>query len=90
MIVLPETRAPPAVGLNTTVALTLFLKIARSEDAIENGLKPAAPPILPDITLADAVGSTLVATETLPPAVGVSLMMRPVTVTVTAVLASIA
>ena len=46
------------------------------------------PPITPDATDTDAVWSTLVCSVTLPPAVGALPMVRPESVTVTAVLAA--
>ena len=82
--------APPAVVVNERVASADVLPATRWPVEIENAVLVTWPPITPDATPADAVGSALVATETLPPAVGVPLMMRPVTVTVTAVLAAMA
>ena len=82
--------APPAVVVNENVAAADALPATRSDAAIANEAFVTSPPITPDATPEDAVGSALVATMTLPPAVGVPLMMRPVTVTVTAVLAAMA
>jgi hypothetical protein len=82
--------APPAVVVNENVAAADALPATRSDAAIANEAFVTCPPITPDATPEDAVGSALVATETLPPAVGVPLMMRPVTVSVTAVLAAMA
>ncbi len=46
------------------------------------------PPITPDATEREAIGSALVCSVTLPPLVGVLPMVKPVSVTVTAVLAA--
>jgi len=89
-MVLPASSAPPAVGVNTNVTLTLLLPGTRSTLAITNETFVTCPPITPDATPADAVGSALVATV-IPselPAVAAP-MVRPVTITITAVLALI-
>ena len=90
VIVPPMATDPPAVVVNENVAEAPVLPATRSDVAIVNEVLVTCPPITPDATPEDAVGSALVATETLPPAVGVPLMMRPVTVTVTTVLAAMA
>ncbi len=46
------------------------------------------PPMTPDATDTDVIWSTLVCSVTLPPAVGVLPMVRPLSVMVTAVLAA--
>ena len=79
--------APPAVGVNTNVTLTLVLPITRSALAIENKLKLAAPPIPPEARAFEGVASALVDTVTAPPAVGVLPIDKPNSVMVTATLA---
>ena len=80
--------APPAVGVNVNVADTPALPATRSKEAIWNDTDATAPPIAPDATDEDAVGSALVCTVTEEfPAVGAP-MVRPESVTVTAVLAA--
>ena len=81
-------RAPPAVGMKENVAITFALLTTRSLCAMRKYVKFDEPPITPDATDTDAVWSTLVCSVTLPPAVGVLPMVRPVSVTVTAALAS--
>ena len=81
-------RAPPAVGMKENVAITFALLTTRSLCAMKKDVKFDEPPITPDATDTDAVWSTLVCSVTLPPAVGVLPMVRPVSVTVTAALAS--
>ena len=79
--------APPAVGVNVNVADTPALPATRSTEAMWNDTDATEPPIAPDATDEDAVGSALVCTVTeLFPAVGAP-MVRPESVTVTAVLA---
>jgi hypothetical protein len=90
VMLLPAASAPPAVVVKENVAAAEVLPATRSAKATPNATEVTAPPITPDATDAEAVWSTLVATETPPPAVGVPPMVRPVTVTVTAVLAAIA
>ena len=82
--------APPAVGVKVNVAATPALEATRSAATMANETEVTAPPITPDATEEEAVGSALVCTVTAPPAVGVLPIVRPVTVTVTAVLAAIA
>ena len=80
--------APPAVGVNVNVADTPALPATRSTEAMWNDTDATAPPIAPDATDEDAVGSALVCTVTeLFPAVGAP-MVTPESVTVTAVLAA--
>ena len=86
----PAASPPPAVVVNENVAAAPVLPATRSAKATPNVTEVTAPPITPDATDAEAVWSTLVATKTPPPAVGVPPMVKPVTVTVTAVLAAIA
>ena len=80
--------APPAVGINENVAITFPLLTTRSLCAMRKDVKLDEPPMTPDATDTDAVWSTLVCSETLPPAVGAPPMVRPASVTVTAVLAA--
>ena len=83
-----EGPAPPAVGVNVNVADTPDLPATRSKEEIPNNTDAGAPPIAPDATDEDAVGSVLVCTVTeVFPAVGAP-MVRPESVTVTAVLAA--
>ena len=80
--------APPAVGVNVNVADTPALPATRSTEAMWNDTDATAPPIAPDETDEDAVGSALVCTVTeVLPAVGAP-MVRPESVTLTAVLAT--
>ena len=80
--------APPAVGVKVNVAATPALDATRSAAAMANEAAEMAPPITPDATERETIGSALVCTVTAPPAVGVLLMVKPVRVTVTAVLAA--
>ena len=83
-----EGAAPPAVGVNANVAETPDLPVTRSAAAMVNVTEVTEPPILPEVTGADTAGSALVCTVTdVFPAVGVP-MVRPASVTVTAVLAA--
>ena len=90
VMLLPAASAPPAVVVKVNVATVPALPATRSAEATPNVTEVTAPPIAPDATDAEAVWSTLVATEMPPPAVGAPPMVNPVTVTVTAVLPSIA
>ncbi len=83
MIYLNASSAPPAVGVNTNVTLTLALPITRSALAIENELKLTAPPIPPEARALEGFGSALVDTVTRPPAVGSLLSETPDSVMVT-------
>ncbi len=87
MMMLPEASAPPAVGVKVNVAATLCLAATRSVAAMANVTTVTAPPIAPDATDAEAVGSALVCTSTLPPAVAAP-KVKPDSVTVTVVLAA--
>ena len=88
VIVLLAKSAPPAVGMKENVAIALSLLTTRSLCAMRKDVKFDEPPITPDATEVEAVGSALVCTVTAPPAVGVILMVKPVSVTVTAALAT--
>ena len=80
--------APPAVGVNVKVTETPALPQTRSAAAIVKNIPPTAPPIKPDETDTEPVVSVLVCTVTdVFPAVGAP-MVRPESVTVTAVLAA--
>ena len=80
--------APPAVGVNVNVPNTPAFPATRSTELMTNDKVATAPPIAPDATDEDAVGSALVCTVTeFFPAVGTP-MVRPESVTVTAVLAA--
>ena len=80
--------APPAVVLKANVAAACALPATRSPDKTLNVTDVTAPPITPEATAADEVGSALVCTVTEPPALAAP-MVRPVSVTVTAVLGPI-
>ena len=82
-----EGPAPPAVGVNVKVADTPALPATRSTDSMVNDAEATAPPITPDATEVEVVGSVLVCTVTNEPAVGAP-MVRPASVTVTEVLAA--
>jgi hypothetical protein len=86
--VLLAESAPPAVGMKENVATTFTLLTTRPFCAMRKDVKFDEPPITPDATDTDAVWSTLVCSVTLPPAVGAPPMVRPASVTVTAVLAA--
>ena len=86
--VLVTASAPPAVGVKLNVAATPDLDTMRSVAAMAKETAATAPPIAPDAIEGEAIGSALVCTVTAPPAVGVLLMVKPVSVTVTAVLAA--
>ena len=88
VIVLLAESAPPAVGINENVAITFPLLTTRSLCAMRKDVKFDEPPITPDATDTDAVWSTLVCSVTLPPAVGALPIVTPVSVTVTAALAT--
>ena len=81
------SSAPPAVGVNENVTLTLDLPITRAAFAIENELKLTAPPIPPESIAFEGITSALVDTVTAPPAVGVLPIDKPDSVMVTATLA---
>ena len=80
--------APPAVGVKVNVAAAPALAATRSAAAMAIVTEVAAPPMIPDATAVDAVGSALVCTVTeVLPAVAAPIV-RPASVTVTAVLAA--
>jgi len=85
---LPGASAPPAVGVKVNVAAAPAVPATRSAPATANDTFVTLPPITPDATDTDAVWSTLLCSVTLPPAVGAPPMVRPASVTVTAVLAA--
>ncbi len=91
VMVLLVASAPPAVVVNENVAAADDLPATRSDAAISNEVFVTSPPITPDATPEDAVGSALVATV-IPLAfvAAAAPMVKPVTVTVTAVLAAMA
>ena len=89
MMVLPASSLPPAVGVNTNVALTLVLLIARSTVAIEKDFKVGAPAIAPEQHIVWLMGSELVLKAISLPTVGLLPMFRPAKVTVTLVRAAI-
>ena len=79
---------PPADGAKINVTDTPVLPAIRSKAEMMNDTEATEPPIAPDETNADSVESALVCTVTEEvPAVG-SPMVRPESVTVTAVLAA--
>ncbi len=84
-----EGPAPPAVGVNANVAETPDLPATRSAVLIKNITDATEPPaIAPDSTESDTTGSALVCTVTnVPPALAAP-MVRPASVTVTAMLAA--
>ena len=87
MRVMDEGPAPPEVGVNVNVAETPDLPATRSATATMN-VTPETALIEPDEIDVDTVGSALVCTVTeVLPLVGAP-MVRPVSVTVTAVLAA--
>ena len=86
--VLLAESAPPAVGMKENVATTFTLLTTRPFCAMRKDVKFDEPPITPDATDTDAVWSTLVCSVTLPPAVGALPIVMPVSVTVTAALAT--
>ncbi len=85
-MLLPLGMAPPAVVVNETEKeapvwpVYMAGKVALGFDT--------APPMGAEGTAFEAAESLLVCTVTAPPAVGVLLMVKPVSVTVTAVLAA--
>ena len=79
---------PPEVGVHENVTETPALPETRPSEAILNVTSATEPPILPDVNQAETAGSVLVCTvtEVFPP-VGAPIV-RPESVTVTAVLAA--
>ena len=88
MMVLPAASAPPAVLVKLNVAAAGLFPATRSDAAIANETFITCPPTTPELTPKDATRSALVATVTpfALPAV-TTPMVKPVKVTVTAVLA---
>ena len=86
-MVAPATSAPPAVGVKANVAATPVFPATRSLAATVNDTEVTASPIAPDETPTEAVGSALVCTVTVPPAL-TPPMVSPDSVIVTAVLAA--
>ena len=88
MILPPAASAPPAVVVNENVAAAPVFAATRSPLAIANDVPVTCPPIAPDAVPTDAVGSALV-DIVMPDKLPTSTppMVRPVSVTVTAVLA---
>ena len=84
VMLLPVASAPPAVVVKANVAAEPVLLATRSAAPTVNVTAATAPPITPDVCAADARASTLVCTVTEPPALAAP-MVRPVSVTVTAV-----
>ena len=83
-----EGLAPPAVGVKVKVADTAALPATRKSEAMMKVTDETEPPIVPESTVSDVVGSTLVCTvREVFPAVGAP-MVRPKSATVTAVLAA--
>ena len=60
VIVPPMATDPPAVVVNENVAEAPVLPATRSDDAIVNEVLVTCPPITPELTPEDAVGSALV------------------------------
>ena len=87
-MLLPLARAPPAVGVKVNVAATPDLDAMRSVALIAKETAVTTPLIAPDAIEGEALGSALVCKVTLPPAVGALPIVRPLSVTVTAVLAA--
>ena len=81
--------APPAVGMKVNAATTPVLVATRSGAAMANVTTVTAPPIAPDATDGvEAVVSALVCTFTLLAPAVIAPMVKPESVTVTAVLAA--
>ena len=85
MSVTDDGPAPPAVVVNVNVAETPDLPETRSAAAIMKDADATEPPIAPDLFESDTAGSAFVCTVTdWPPVLGAP-MVRPDSVTVTAV-----
>jgi hypothetical protein len=87
---LPMESAPPAVVVKLNVAATFVLSAIRSDSFITNEPTDTRPPIAPDAVPADGIKSELVDTTTpllMPPFA--PPIVRPESVTVTGVLATI-
>ena len=87
MSVTAEGPAPPADGVKVNVAAEPVLPATRSPPATMKVTDVTAPPITPELMPDDGIVSILVHTEMLPPALGAP-MVRPASVTVTAVFAA--
>jgi hypothetical protein len=87
VMALPIASVPPAVVENENVAETPILVATRSEDATKKETFVTWPPITPELMPDDGIVSILVHTEMLPPVLGAP-MVRPASVTVTAVFAA--
>ena len=87
MSVTAEGPAPPADGVKVNVAAEPVLPATRSPPATMKVTDVTAPPITPDAHDGDAVRSALVCTKTAPLAAAMP-MVRPASVTVTAVFAA--
>ena len=83
-----EGPAPPAVGVNVNVAEAPDLPATRSAAEILNDTAVTKAPIAPEATGTDKDGSTFVFTVTEELLAVGAPMVRPVSVTVTAVLAA--
>ena len=89
VMTLPMASAPPAVVAKLNVAVTFVASATRAVSWITNDPTDTRPPIAPDAVPADGITSALVDTATPPPLPPVaSPMVRPESVTVTAVLAA--
>jgi hypothetical protein len=87
-MVLGAESVPPAVGVKENVNETPALLTTRLLLVKRNDIKLEEPPIEPDGTETEAMESIIVCTVTAPPEVGVLLIVKPTSVTVTAVLAA--
>ena len=88
MILPPAASAPPAVVVNENVAAAPVFAATRSPLAIANDVPVTCPPIAPDAVPTEAVGSELVDTVMPDEILAIATpIVRPVSVTVTAVLA---
>ncbi len=83
-----EGPAPPAVGVNVIVAENIELPLNRSEAAIVSVTVVTVPPMTPDDTESDIFRSKFVNTFTVEFPAVTKPMVRPASVTVTAVLAA--
>ncbi len=84
MIVLPAARKPPALVVSPNVAAAEVLPATRSDAATTNDTLVTCPPIAPEPTPGDAMGSELVVTEMpLELPLVAAPMVKPIKVTVT-------
>jgi len=89
VILPPAASAPPAVVVNENVAAAPVFAATQSPLAIANDVPVTCPPIAPDAVPTDAVGSALVDIVMPDETSAIATpMVRPVSVTVTAVLAA--